>query len=83
MENCRNACFGIYLVRTTKTEIIKLSFLNTMQLLSIILTNKYYMLQFNLAIIAWLMLAGVSNMAYFADENQNHYNSGRFKTIFY
>lgn len=29
-------------------------------------------------IIAWLMLAGVSNMAYFADENQNHNNSGRF-----
>lgn len=28
-------------------------------------------------IIAWLVLAGVSNMAYFADENQNHSNSGR------
>lgn len=28
-------------------------------------------------IIAWLVLAGVSNMAYFADENQNHNNSGR------
>lgn len=31
-------------------------------------------------IIAWLMLTGVSNMAYFADENQNHNNSGRFSS---
>lgn len=35
--------------------------------------------KFKLAIIAWLVLAGVSNMAYFADENQNHNNSGRSK----
>lgn len=42
---------------------------------------KYNNLLEYIFIIAWLMLAGVSNMAYFADENQNHNNSGRFYVI--